>query len=329
MNDREVAAIRDVVQSLARRYQSAEDNAFLREAVLMAQELPRSLRTVLSEFKLSEPVDGLCVIAGWPVDDAALGPTPRHWHGLDISGRTLQHEMALMLLGSLLGDPMGWSTQQDGKLIHQVLPILGHEEEQLGTGSAVPLWWHNEDAFHPLRPDYVILLCLRNNDRVATTYSSLEHVKLEPWQIDRLSEPHYSIRPDYSHLPKNRGDLTRLAGSYQGIERMNAQPERIAVLSGDRSAPYLRVDPYFMEPAVDPDAQSALEALISGIESALVDLVLGPGEFCIFDNYRAVHGRRPFRARFDGCDRWLERVLITRDLRRLRADGSLSRDRIV
>jgi len=31
-----------------------------------------------------------------------------------------------------------------------------------------------------------------------------------------------------------------------------------------------------------------------------------------------VHGRKPFTARFDGTDRWLKRVCITRDLRKSR-----------
>jgi hypothetical protein len=36
------------------------------------------------------------------------------------------------------------------------------------------------------------------------------------------------------------------------------------------------------------------------------------------DNRNVVHGRRPFRAGFDGSDRWLKRVNVVRDLRRTR-----------
>jgi hypothetical protein len=32
-----------------------------------------------------------------------------------------------------------------------------------------------------------------------------------------------------------------------------------------------------------------------------------------------VHGRKPFRARFDGADRWLKRLNVARDLRKSRA----------
>ncbi len=54
------------------------------------------------------------------------------------------------------------------------------------------------------------------------------------------------------------------------------------------------------------------------IEEQLTDVVLEAGEICFIDNYRAVHGRRPFEARYDGTDRWLKRLIITRDLRKSR-----------
>jgi alpha-ketoglutarate-dependent taurine dioxygenase len=42
------------------------------------------------------------------------------------------------------------------------------------------------------------------------------------------------------------------------------------------------------------------------------------GDFCFLDNYRVVHGRKPFKARHDGTDRWLKRVNVVRDLRKSR-----------
>ena len=56
--------------------------------------------------------------------------------------------------------------------MHDLVPIKGHEAEQLGSGSTHELVWHTEEAFHPFRADYLALMCLRNNDAVATTYPS-------------------------------------------------------------------------------------------------------------------------------------------------------------
>jgi hypothetical protein len=47
------------------------------------------------------------------------------------------------------------------------------------------------------------------------------------------------------------------------------------------------------------------------------------------DNYRAVHGRRPFTARYDGTDRWLKRIGVSRDLRRSRDAGATGAARVI
>lgn len=329
LSSQEIASTSELVRQLTALFDHAESSEFMRAAALAAHELPRSLRTALYDFKLEEPVAGLLLVSGWPIDDAALGPTPAHWNQRQSGGTTFAAEAAMTLIGSMLGDTMGWSTQQDGRLIHHVVPIREHQHAQLGSSSLEPLSWHSEDAFHVARPDYVILMCLRNPTRVATTYGSLENVRLDRSYVAKLFEPHYTIRPDNSHQPTFRGHPDYdAAGAYATIDAMNRAPERIPILYGNPAEPYLRLDPYFMEPVThDRDAQHALDALVRGIDETLIDLVLEPGDICIFDNYRAVHGRRSFTARFDGSDRWLQRILITRDLRhsRDRRPGATSR----
>ena len=36
----------------------------------------------------------------------------------------------------------------------------------------------------------------------------------------------------------------------------------------------------------------------------------------IINNHRLAHGRKPFKAEYNGKDRWLERVLILEDIRK-------------
>lgn len=60
----------------------------------------------------------------------------------------------------------------------------------------------------------------------------------------------------------------------------------------------------------------ALGRLVRRPAEGIRDVVLGPGDVLFIDNYRAVRGRRPFRARHDGTDRWLGRALLARDLRK-------------
>jgi Fe(II)/alpha-ketoglutarate-dependent arginine beta-hydroxylase len=254
-----------------------------------------------------------------------IGPTPEHWQLEPEISPVLREEILLILFGSLLGEPIAWATQQKGHIVHDIMPIKGMEQEQLGTGSEQLLWWHNEDAFHPYRGDYLSMMCLRNPDKVATTLASIDTVELSEEQIKLLFEPQFVIRPDESHLKKNAAQIDGdesaedlLCSAYQGIERMNSAPEKISVLYGSPSSPYLRIDPYFMDAVDDEAAQSALDALIKSIDEVLVDVVLKPGELLFIDNYKTVHGRKPFKAKYDGNDRWLKRINITKDLRKSR-----------
>lgn len=319
----EADQLAELLAELTERYTTSEDPEFLRRAAVLAYRLPERLCQHLVDFRLHEPQSGLCLLAGFPVDQQAIGSTPKHWKHRSAPPPTLAEELFLVLTASILGDPIGWSTQQAGFLVHDIFPIEGHEHEQLGSGSEELLTWHVEDAFHPCRGDYIGLMCLRNPYRVATTVGYLDVEGLDESMVRVLTQPRFTIRPDESHLPKNRPENQNLTPTleraYQRIEKMNAAPEKIAVLFGDPAAPYLRLDPYFMDPLDDdPEAQRALDYLEGVLEGRLFDLVLEAGQVIFIDNFKAVHGRRPFKARYDGSDRWLKRVNVTRDLRKSR-----------
>src|SRR6185295_7746912 len=135
-----------------------------------------------------------------------------------------------------------------------------------------------------------------------------------------LFEPRYLIYPDVSHLEFNGSHSQEKAdnslhSARQKIQEMSVNPSRISVLFGDPQCPYVRIDPYFMKQLDDDkEAQEALDGLIASIDQALASVVLQPGDCCFIDNCRTVHGRKAFRARYDGTDRWLKRICVTRDL---------------
>jgi Fe(II)/alpha-ketoglutarate-dependent arginine beta-hydroxylase len=325
----EIESINSLLTSVTTEYKSVEGVDFLNNAHLYAHELPRRVRSFLNDFRLQEPHPGVCIISGYPLNLSAIGATPVHWKLRSDAQTSLREQILFVLFGSLLGDLLGWATQQDGYLVHDVFPIKEHESEQLGTGSEQTLWWHTEDAFHPYRADYLGFLCLRNPDSVATTIGVVDVKKLEASQVNLLFQPRFTIRPDESHQEKNESDIRKakrpsdeqdsINTAYEKIKAMNKNPEKVSVLFGSSDAPYLRLDPYFMDPLVDDlEAQQALNALIRVIDASLFDLVLQMGDFCFIDNYRAVHGRKSFKARYDGNDRWIKRISLTRDLRKSR-----------
>jgi Fe(II)/alpha-ketoglutarate-dependent arginine beta-hydroxylase len=326
-----------LLHQLATTYSSAEDPDFLERVPLLSHRLPERVCEILNDFKYREEGSGVALISGNRVDDLEIGPTPLVPMRREDSKRTQREQMLLVLYASLLGDVFGWATQQAGHLVHDVFPAKEHENDQIGFGSKEIQTWHVEDAFHPFRGDYVGLLCLRNPCRARTMVASIADIKLDDHVVELLFESRYTIRPDESHLSKNRRvasipdtDIKELDKAYGVIERMSSNPPKVPVFFGDRKTPYLRLDPYFMDPLTnDSDACLALNKLIQEIDSNITDLVLEAGDCLFLDNYRVVHGRRSFIAKYDGTDRWLKRVNITRDLRRSREARLSSRSRVI
>jgi Fe(II)/alpha-ketoglutarate-dependent arginine beta-hydroxylase len=325
LSDPEAKAVQSLAREIALEHRSIENGEFMRHATVYAHELPRRVRQFLSDFKLLEPVCGICLISGYPVDNSRIGKTPSHWKSRLDAETSLEEQIVFVLYACLLGDPFAWATQQDGHLMNDVLPIEIHRDEQISTGSEQDLWWHTEDAFHPHRADYLGLMCLRNPDRVPTMIGGPALSLLSQEQIDVLFEPRYHIIPDWSHSEKYESDLRKqvrehdgdgiVDSAYEKIKKLGSAPPNAPIFFGERQRPYVCLDPHFTIP-LDDEASAALNALVQVVDDNMQELVLQPGDCLFIDNYRVVHGRKGFTARHDGTDRWLKRLTLTRDLRK-------------
>ena len=237
---------------------------------------------------------GVLVLRGLPFD-VNLGPTPPHWSHV-ATGHTDEWAAQLLLLASALGRPLGWEGQQDGRLVHDIVPTKGEEQDQTGASSSVELSPHTEDAFHPARANLLMLSCARNPDRVATYTACVRHTDLDPDDRDVLSRPTLPILPD---------------SAYAEAQRSDAPPVPVATLWDAGAGLGLRYDPAYT-PLSDgePAYLDAYLRLREELDRVAVRIRLAPGDVLVIDNDAAVHGRESFRARFDGTDRWLRRVSV-------------------
>ncbi|GIJ79302.1 arginine beta-hydroxylase, Fe(II)/alpha-ketoglutarate-dependent [Micromonospora phaseoli] len=278
------------------------------------RHLPAGLWEFLDDFRHSEPA-AACSVLGFPVDDRLVGPTPTHWDAEQRGTHVTEVEVFMALCGMALGDPFTWATLQGGRLIQNIVPIAGDEGRQNGHGSEALLEFHTEDAFHPSRCDYLLLFGVRNEDKVATTVASVRELALDPADVAVLGQRRYHILPDDEHIRQ----LTLRQPDHPAlklVERMRDAPEPVAVLFGDPARPYLRIDLPFMRcVGDDPVAQHALDALHGQLLAHQHDVVVERGTLLVVDNYQAVHGRKSFRARYDGTDRWLKKLTVSRNLR--------------
>jgi len=270
--------------------------------------VPASLRAVLADFRASGTACML-LISGLLVDPTRCGHTPSSWQEALDDDQQAPEEAQLALVAALLGEPFAWPTIQNGRMIQNLVPVEADREAQSGHGS-IALEWHTEDGFHEDRCRYLLLLGIRNPDRVPTTVGDVHDVRLADRHRSVLRTPRFHIRPDPEHLRQ----LAEIAPGSEALERareMHERPERVSVLFGGPNAPYLRLDaPYTTAVAGDADAAEALAAIVGELDRAQRDVVVGEGDLLVIDNYRAVHGRRAFEPRFDGTDRWLKRISV-------------------
>jgi L-asparagine oxygenase len=265
-----------------------------------ARRISPDLIARLASFRVSGTRSGILLVRGLPVEQP-VPPTPTDgayagpWTELAVSTLT-----QLMLM-SLLGGVISYADEKSGRLVQDVCPVPGAEDRQENTGSGI-LELHTEDGFHPHKPDFLSLYCLRqDHDRTALTVAGgiREVLPLLPDDyVEALREPIYRIRLSSSFA----GD---------GPARYSA---RLPVLSGPVDDPDMCVDFHAMEP-LDERGTRAFGSLREKLMRALIGVALQPGDLLIVDNRLAAHGRTGFSPRYDGTDRWLRRCFAVSDIR--------------
>jgi L-asparagine oxygenase len=283
-------------------FTSDEDfEQFVDQAFMITSVLPEHILASLLHFRRNGNDDGVLIIRGLPIDNERIGSTPHHW---SLQAQTKYHfetELYLIGLASILGEVFSFRTQHEGNIIQNIVPIAADMYEQIGTGSQVFLEWHTEEAFHMLRADYIGLLCLRADPQAATTFSSLKRMSIPECYKQILFERRFRAGIDKAHGGTGRAEDGPI----------------IAILSGRYDEPDLRIDTSCICALPgDHEAIEALEYLKYAMNAAGRQIILQAGDILFMDNFRLVHGRTMFIPRFDGTDRWLQRVSIATDFRK-------------
>ncbi len=261
----------------------------------LAGDLPASMRAQLEAFRTSAPPAGCMLLRGLPVGE--LPPTPAE--PTAPTTKSDPTELRLLTVASVLGEPVGYLPEHGGDVVQNIVPVQSSATSQTSTSSTVDLMFHTEAAFHPHRPKYLLLFCLRGDPQARTTVASI-HAALPYLHrdvIDVLFDRRFRCAVDESYLH----------------DRQNVLGEPIAVLTGTVADPSMVFDQDLMV-GMDEEADEALHLLGEALQAHHTSVTLEPGDLLVLDNDMVVHGRSPFAARFDGTDRWLQRAFVIADL---------------
>jgi L-asparagine oxygenase len=268
-------------------------------ARMLSCQLPLRLREAIRRYRHDPGPDGLLILGNLPVTGLPLPPTPTVPESVEREATVPASVAALIALQ--IGEILAYREEKGGALVQNVVPVPGREHTQSNAGSA-PLELHVENAFHPHRPDFVGLLCLREDHSGAagTLVSSIRGaLPLLPADVrDVLLQPRFVTEPPPSF-------------------HSGAPTVPHSVLGGDAEDPNVLVDFAATQP-LDDEGKLALDQLREAFLAVAGSLVLRPGEMAFVDNRIAIHGRSEFTPRYDGRDRWLHRTFVHLDNRRSR-----------
>jgi L-asparagine oxygenase len=271
------------------------DDRFMRAAAHFARRMPAAVHDALVDFADAAPQAGAIVLRGLPV--GALPSTPDS--PTSPTAKSLATEFVLLAVARRLGQPVGYLPEHGGDLVQNLVPTKASAHRQVSTSSGVDLMFHTEAAFHPHRPRYLLLLCLRGDPHAVTTLSSIfEVLPLLPQRVvDTLFEPRFRTAVDESYLHG----------------RANVLGTPMPVLRGERHRPSMVFDAELMV-GIDAEADDALRALAAVVEAHHTGIALQAGDLLVVDNDVAVHGRSSYQPRWDGLDRWIQRSMVVADL---------------
>lgn len=283
------------------------DEAMLRLYPIFAGLSPEVLRKI-RDFGRFPDAPGVMLIEGLPVD-AELPPTPND--GLRVPAKpSFVAEGCLLGLSQLLGEPIGYRTEKQGEVIHNVVPVKGGEYTQSNQGSGVFLNFHNDTVydesgnFNEANPDFLMLNCLRSDasGKALTYYADARDIvnALDPESLATLRKATFLLAAPSS--------FTR---EVKKGEKVWSKP--LPLISGPEAFPEICMTANGIKP-VGPEAEKAYEALLSAIDRVKGTVHLKPGMALLINNRKGVHARSVFEATFGSDDRWLQRTYIRREL---------------
>ena len=245
------------------------------------------------DYESSGETMGICIIPN--IDFGYVPVTPASGNEF----RLPKAENMLRQYASHYGHPFGYIQEQRNQIFQQIVPVRRLASVQISSSSTTELDLHTETAFHPYRPDFVFLLCLRGDPTAFTTYANLDAIlkKLGDTTQKVLRQPWYTTRIDESFLLNGQED--------KSIE--------MPILQGEGKDVRIIYDKYFMR-GTSTAARRALNELNDAITRSTHKVALNTGDLMVIDNRTTVHGRLPFTPKYDGTDRWIMRTLAMKEL---------------
>jgi len=259
--------------------------------------LPKVVEDAADELKDEDSDKTILKIENYPTDEY-LGPTPSE---LVYSSKksTAISELGMLIFAHLLdGSPFALDTDNKGKFFRNIYPVKKNEVLQSSHSSLAELTPHTEHSCYTVNPEYVCLLGLRAPAVVNTKLYPMDSVEaqLTEEELALLMEPEFVTLLDHYLWDYDSSDSVPFP---LAKKRANGKTE-------------WRFDVEYTR-GLKAEHQEAMEKIAEKLEDAAVKVNIKAGTLAIFNNKRVMHAREAFDPKYDGTDRWVQRLIIGGD----------------
>jgi L-asparagine oxygenase len=270
--------------------------------------LPVALLQEILDFGRHCDTPGVMLVRNLPADPD-LPDTPVDG-GPSRQKETFVAEAVLLGLSQLLGEPVGFTTEKSGRLVHDVVPVSAGATSQTNQSSHVFLNFHNDIVYDEAgrydvsNPDFLVLNCLRQDSgkEAVTYYADARDIyrSLDSRIAETLRMPVFRLNAPGSYVRDVAHGSAVLSSP-------------LAIISGPPEFPEIVVSANGVH-GLTQDAGQALKELQQVCQDVAHQVLLEPGTALLINNRKGLHARSEFFARHDGHDRWLQRTYLRRSL---------------
>jgi L-asparagine oxygenase len=296
LSDDETGTLAERLASVRASPSSQFESFEMDVAGIMNSSAPKQLMHLLQTLRSRSTETSAALVKNAPLPQA-LPPTPT---GEPIMSACNPMSTGFLVgCGQTLGTIYGFANERNGGLIHDIVSNEHKAESLSSAGSRVALGLHSEVAFHEMRPDFILLSCLRNSHAasaatlVVDAAACLESMAVT--DVRQLERPVFEFRVPQSFLASEAIRSSRMLPvvarqPYGWDVRINCNPGHTT--TADRAA------------------ARALDRFKGVLSAAVRRISLSPGDVLILDNRRCLHGREAYEADYGGTGRWLQRIYV-------------------
>jgi L-asparagine oxygenase len=274
--------------------------------------LPVDQLQQILDFGRHVDAPGVMLVRNLP-GDLDLPPTPVDGDP-STDKKTFVAECALLGVSQLLGEPVGFTTEKGGRLVHDVVPVSAGSATQTNQSSAVFLNFHNDivhdevGRYDMSNPDFLVLNCLRQDaeKEAVTYYADARDISrsLDPRIAETLRAPLFQLNAPGTYVRDFASGADVLSNP-------------VGIISGPSNSPEVAISANGVH-GLTREAEEALNELQRTCRAVAHQVKLEPGSALLINNRKGLHARSQFFARHNGRDRWLQRTYLRHSLWNIR-----------